>query len=199
MADPHHPHHNDPIEENIDTHPVKLAIGIAVGAVALIIGIILTAQLAISSYGSRSRTNDPTMTEEAVAKRIAPVASVQVDPNAPATPAAAPAAPAATVTPVAATGAAPAPAAAPAKTADAGASGKATFESVCTVCHGTGVAGAPKFADKAAWAPRIATGKEALYTSALKGKNAMPPKGGNPALADDAVKAAVDYMVAAAK
>ena len=199
MADPQHPHHNDPIEENIDTHPVKLAIGIAVGAVALIIGIILTAQLAISAYGSRPRTDDPTMSKDAVAKRIAPVANVQVDPNAPATPAAAPAA---TVTPVAAPGAAPAPAAAPAapaKTADAGAAGKSTFDSVCTVCHGTGVAGAPKFGDKAAWAPRIATGKEALYTSALKGKNAMPAKGGNPALADDAVKAAVDYMVAAAK
>jgi cytochrome c5 len=61
------------------------------------------------------------------------------------------------------------------------------------------VAGAPKFGDKAAWAPRIAQGKEALYNSALKGKGAMPPKGGNAALSDDAVKAAVDYMAAAAK
>jgi cytochrome c5 len=61
------------------------------------------------------------------------------------------------------------------------------------------VAGAPKFGDKAAWAPRIAQGKNALYASALKGKAAMPPKGGNTALSDDAVKAAVDYMIAAAK
>jgi cytochrome c oxidase subunit 2 len=79
------------------------------------------------------------------------------------------------------------------------ADGKSTFDTTCTVCHGTGVAGAPKFGDKAAWAPRIAQGKEALYNSALKGKGAMPPKGGNAALSDDAVKAAVDYMAAAAK
>jgi cytochrome c5 len=67
------------------------------------------------------------------------------------------------------------------------------------VCHGTGVAGAPKFGDKAAWAPRIKAGLDALHASALKGKGAMPPKGGNPALSDADVAAAVDYMVAAAK
>ena len=90
----------------------------------------------------------------------------------------------------------PAPAgAAPAKAAD----GKTTFDTVCTACHSTGAAGAPKYGDKAAWAPRLKQGKEALYASALKGKGAMPPKGGNPALPDAAVKAAVDYMAAAAK
>jgi len=77
--------------------------------------------------------------------------------------------------------------------------GKATFDSVCTACHSTGVAGAPKVGDKAAWAPRLAQGKPALYNSALHGKNAMPPKGGNAQLSDDAVKAAVDYMVSQAK
>ena len=66
-------------------------------------------------------------------------------------------------------------------------------------CHATGAAGAPKYGDKAAWAPRIKQGANALYASALHGKGAMPPKGGNTALADDAVKAAVDYMVTAAK
>jgi cytochrome c5 len=86
-----------------------------------------------------------------------------------------------------------------AKGASGASSGKATFDSVCTACHGTGVAGAPKFGDKAAWSPRIKTGLPALYASALKGKGAMPPKGGNTALADADVKAAVDYMVAAAK
>jgi cytochrome c5 len=198
MADPHHHPHHDPIEENIDTHPVKLAIAVAVGAVALVIGIILVAQVAIGMYGSRK--DDPAMSDAAIAKRIAPVASVKVDPNAPATPTA-PEAPAASA-PAAAAAPAPAaaaPAAAPAKTADAGNAGKATYDSTCAMCHGTGVAGAPKFGDKAAWAPRIATGKDALHTSALKGKGAMPAKGGNPSLADDAVKAAVDYMVAAAK
>jgi cytochrome c5 len=93
--------------------------------------------------------------------------------------------------------AASAPAAAP-KAASAG-SGKATYDAVCGVCHGAGVAGAPKFGDKAAWAPRVKGGKEALYASATKGKGAMPPKGGNPSLTDADVKAAVDYMVGAAK
>ena len=96
--------------------------------------------------------------------------------------------------------AAPTQVAAAAPGAAAGkADGKATFDGTCTVCHTTGAAGAPKFGDKAAWAPRIAQGKAALYHSALNGKNAMPPKGGNTALSDEAVKAAVDYMVAAAK
>ena len=67
------------------------------------------------------------------------------------------------------------------------------------MCHAAGVAGAPKFGDKAAWAPRLKTGIDALYASALKGKGAMPAKGGNATLADADVKAAVDYMVAAAK
>jgi cytochrome c5 len=77
--------------------------------------------------------------------------------------------------------------------------GKATYNQACVACHGQGVAGAPKFGDKAAWAPRIKTGIDALYTTSLKGKGAMPPKGGNVTLADADVKAAVDYMVAAAK
>ncbi len=83
--------------------------------------------------------------------------------------------------------------------AETGGKGKSVYDSTCTVCHGTGVAGAPKFGDKAAWAPRIKTGMDTLYSVALKGKGAMPTKGGNTALADDDVKAAVDYMVGAAK
>jgi cytochrome c oxidase subunit 2 len=79
------------------------------------------------------------------------------------------------------------------------ADGKATFDGTCTACHSTGVAGAPKVGDKAAWAPRIAKGKATLYDHALHGFNAMPPKGGNAQLSDDAVKAAVDYMVGQAK
>ena len=68
-----------------------------------------------------------------------------------------------------------------------------------TVCHGAGIAGAPKFGDKAAWAPRLATGIDTLYKVALTGKGAMPPRGGNKDLSDADVKAAVDYMAAAAK
>jgi cytochrome c5 len=77
--------------------------------------------------------------------------------------------------------------------------GKGVYEKVCAVCHAAAIAGAPKFGDKSAWAPRIATGIDTLHASALKGKNAMPPKGGNLALPDADVMAAVDYMVAAAK
>jgi cytochrome c5 len=183
-----HHHHNDPIEENVDSHPLSVAIGVGIGAIALVIGIVLVVQLALNFYADRSRKNDPAMSDAAVSARIAPVAKLAVDPNAPApTPPAQPAAPVAQV--------AAAPAAAPA----AGGAGKTTFDQVCTACHTAGVAGAPKFGDKAAWAPRIAKGKDALYNSALHGLNAMPPKGGNTALADADVKAAVDYMATAAK
>ena len=92
----------------------------------------------------------------------------------------------------------PAPAAA-AAAGGAKADGKAVYEKTCSVCHATGLAGAPKFGDKGAWAPRIATGMDALHNSSLHGKNAMPPKGGNTALSDTDVMAAVDYMVGAAK
>ena len=77
--------------------------------------------------------------------------------------------------------------------------GKKIYETSCTVCHGTGVAGAPKAGDKAAWEPRQKTGANALYASALKGKGAMPAKGGNAALSDADVKAAVDYLAGLAK
>jgi len=83
------------------------------------------------------------------------------------------------------------------------ADGKATFQQTCFACHGTGAAGAPKAGDKAAWAPHIAKGKETLYTHAIHGfkgtKGFMPAKGGRTDLSDDAVKAAVDYMVSISK
>jgi cytochrome c5 len=114
-----------------------------------------------------------------------PAASVSA-----ATPAAAPAAAAVT---------APAPAAATVPATTAKAEGKKVFDSTCNVCHGAGIAGAPKFGDKAAWAPRLATGIDTLYKVALTGKGAMPPRGGNKDLSDADVKAAVDYMAAAAR
>ncbi len=91
----------------------------------------------------------------------------------------------------------PTPAAKPAMLASG--KGEAVYKQTCTVCHTTGVAGAPKLGDKTAWGPRITKGMEALYTSGLKGIRGMPPKGGNPALADADVKAAIDYMVGQAK
>jgi len=83
------------------------------------------------------------------------------------------------------------------------ADGKATFQQTCFACHGTGAAGAPKAGDKAAWGPRIKQGKDTLYNHAIHGfkgeKGFMPAKGGRTDLSDDAVKAAVDYMVSLAK
>jgi len=96
--------------------------------------------------------------------------------------------------------AAPAPAGKPAAPAAGGvANGKAVFDANCIACHGTGVAGAPKIGDKAAWAPRMKQGVDALHQAAQKGKGAMPPKGGNTSLSDADVNAAVDYMVSQAK
>jgi len=77
--------------------------------------------------------------------------------------------------------------------------GEALFNSVCMACHGAGLAGAPKVGDKAAWQPRIAQGIDVLYVSALKGKNAMPPKGGAANASDADIKAAVDILVSKAK
>jgi len=74
----------------------------------------------------------------------------------------------------------------------------ALFTQICTACHTAGVAGAPKLGDKAAWAPRIAQGIDALTASAIKGKGAMPPKGGSTA-SEAEIKAVVIYMVNAAK
>ena len=77
--------------------------------------------------------------------------------------------------------------------------GATVFNSVCGACHNTGVAGAPKVDDKAAWGPRIAQGKDALYKSAIAGKGAMPPKGGAADLSDDEIKGVVDYVLGKVK
>ena len=69
----------------------------------------------------------------------------------------------------------------------------------CFVCHDTGVLGSPKLGDKAVWADRIAKGVETLYASSLNGLGSMPARGGNPSLDDEAIKAAVDYMISVAK
>lgn len=123
----------------------------------------------------------------------------------PQAPAAADAAAAPAAAPAPAAEAAPAPAAAPqaaaapaAATTVAAGAGEALYKQTCAVCHVAGVAGAPKFGDKAAWAARLTLGVDGLTASAIKGKNAMPPKGGSTA-SDADIKAAVEYMVAAVK
>jgi cytochrome c5 len=145
---------------------------VLVVVLAFVIPIALIGLVSQLVTGGAKGRND---SEDTVRARIQPVGTVVIAPGAGAVPAGAPAA------------------------AGGKPDGKKVYDTVCTACHTPGAAGAPKFGDKAAWAPRIKTGMDALYASALKGKNAMPPKGGNAALGDADVKAAVDYMVAAGK
>jgi cytochrome c5 len=124
-----------------------------------------------------------------------------------------PAVPAATPAPAAAAEAsAPALPAPPASAASAAApatpalaavdAGKTLYDQACIACHGAGIAGAPKFGDKTNWAPRMAQGTAMLYQHAIAGfqgkAGVMPPRGGSSA-PDAEVKAAVDYMLSAAK
>jgi cytochrome c5 len=128
------------------------------------------------------------------------------EPKAPAAAASGAATPAAASAPAGAdAAAAAAKVAAAVKTADASAAPAAgantppaLFQSTCQACHATGAAGAPKVGDKAAWAPRIAQGIDALVANAIKGKNAMPPKGGSNA-SDAEIRQVVTYMVNASK
>ncbi|BAN36569.1 cytochrome c5 [Sulfuricella denitrificans skB26] len=81
--------------------------------------------------------------------------------------------------------------------------GKKVYEGLCQACHATGAAGAPKAGDKGAWGPRISQGKDTLFKHAIGGftgkSGAMPAKGGNPALSDDEVKAAVEHLIGLSK
>ena len=125
------------------------------------------------------------------------------EPKAPAAGASAP-----TAAPAVAAAATPAPAAAPAavvaaaepaaKSPDAAGAVPALYTQICQTCHAAGVAGAPKIGDKAAWAPRLAQGVDGLTASVIKGKGAMPPKGGSTG-SDADIKAVVAYMVGSVK
>ena len=75
--------------------------------------------------------------------------------------------------------------------------GEQLYNAQCMACHATGLLNAPKYGDAGAWAPRIAKGKDTLYTHAAKGFNQMPPQATN-GVTEDQIHAAVDYMVAAA-
>jgi len=74
-------------------------------------------------------------------------------------------------------------------------SGEEIYNGSCMACHATGAAGAPKLGDAAVWAPRIATGIDAMLAIAIKGKGAMPPKGLCMACSDEELKGAIEYMV----
>lgn len=86
-----------------------------------------------------------------------------------------------------------------AEPAAAGGDGKRVYDSLCASCHAQGIAGAPKFGDQGAWAARLDKGLDMLVSNAINGyvgeNGVMPAKGGNPALSDAEVRAAVEYMV----
>ena len=165
--------------------PQQLIVVVVLAFLIPVIGILMIASFATGGLKVGS-DNDAV-----VAERLKPVGSVTIG-----------------EVPAQAAGAQPAGAAStvksaggePVKVAAAGGpgAGKKLYDTVCMACHAAGIAGAPKTGDKAAWKPRIATGKDALYNSALHGKNAMPAKGGSSA-ADADVKAAVDYLVSKGK
>jgi cytochrome c5 len=187
--------HPDAIESNIETHPIKLAVVLTIGTIAMILGIAMLAHFATQTYGNSLTTSEKAAQQaERVDARIRPVAAlVAVDESLKPAVAAKPVVAEAPVQIVAA--AIPSADAAPVAATD----GAGVYNSACGACHAAGVAGAPKSGDKAAWGSRVSKGKPTLYDHAIKGIGAMPAKGGNPSLSDDAVKAAVDYMLAQVK
>ncbi len=78
--------------------------------------------------------------------------------------------------------------------ADIPTTGEQAYTKVCSACHGTGVNGAPKIGDHAAWGPRIAQGKDALYAHAIAGKGNMPARGGT-TWPDATIRMTIDYMI----
>jgi cytochrome c5 len=114
------------------------------------------------------RLDERTLEPEAVAGRIQPVARVEFG------------------------------AAAPGGAAGAPKSGEEVYKAVCAACHASGVAGAHKFGDKAAWAPHLKEGLADLSKNAINGIRGMPARGGNPNLSDVEVTRAVVYMANAA-
>jgi len=171
---------HDPHASFIKT-PQQLIVVIVLSFLVPIVAIILLVQLVVSHPAA-----DPNaMTDEAIATRLRPVGRVEFGAAGAAAGSKGPAAPKSQAAAASATPRKP--------------DGKKVYDTTCMVCHATGVAGAPKFGDKAAWAPHLVHGMDALLQSALKGKGAMPPKGGNPSLSDDEVRAAVEFMVSQSK
>ena len=153
--------------------PQQLIVVILASFLVPIIGIVLLVQLVLSRPGADPNAMKP----DAVAERLQPIGRVEFGPVM-----------------------SGAPAAAQKVAAKAGpADGKSVYNKVCIACHAVSVAGSPKLGDKAAWAPRIRTGMDSLLQSVIKGKGAMPPKAGNPALSDAEIRAAIDFMVSQSK
>ena len=73
--------------------------------------------------------------------------------------------------------------------------GRLIYAQTCAQCHANGLAGAPRTGDKAAWIQRLALGRDAMLTTVLTGKGAMPRKGGNASLSDAEARAAADHLL----
>jgi len=159
--------------ESLIKTPQQLIVVVVLAFLIPVLGIVMIAELATG--GLKVDPKSPAMSDAAIAARLKPLSA--------AAPASGGGAPVQTA----------------AAKASGPADGKQVYESVCTVCHGAGIAGAPKTGDKAAWKPRIAQGTATLYEHALKGKGAMPPKGGAMSTPDADIKAAVDYLVSQGK
>ena len=152
-----------------DREFLKYFAGIIGALAALTVVLIISANI----IGAKPKTQKAAVNGQQIAERIKPVGEVTLASSNPVVNALIPA-------------------------AHAAADGKSVYEKSCKLCHDAGVAGAPKMGDKAAWAPRLKPGMDAVYANSLKGKGAMPPKGTYTG-PDADVKAAVDYMVKASQ
>lgn len=160
MSDPHHStseHDDAPHEGPIKN--VKQLVAAVIFAFVVPIAVIV---LLVTRVGADNRdgAGSDGLSAEAVARRIQPLASVEVK---------------------------------DASDVAALKTGEQVYSGQCIACHGSGAAGAPKFGDTAAWAPRITQGFDALVHSALKGKNAMPAQGGGD-FSDYEISRAVVFM-----
>jgi cytochrome c5 len=155
-----------------------LVLGILLG---ITIGLIILARIIAGNTSVAHKQEDPVFRQE-IAARISPVAKVAVAGQ---------------------DNSALAPAEATPAVAAEDLPGETVYNQACVACHGAGIAGAPKFGDKAAWGPRIAQGADTLHKHAIEGfqgkAGLMPPKGGRTDLSDQSVINAVDYIVAASQ
>ena len=159
--------HESPIKT-----PKQLIIAVVLGFLVPIVVIVLLVKYV--GAGTKPGAGSSAFTPEATAERIMPVGKVATEPSA-----------------------APVVAAAASARPKKPASAEAVYKAQCAACHAAGVLGAPKFGDKAAWAPRISKGYQALLTSVLKGKGAMPAQGGKQ-FSDEEIGAAVKHLTKSA-
>ena len=147
--------------------PKQLIIAVVLGFLVPIVVIVLLVKYV--GAGAKPGAGSSAFTPEATAERIMPVGKVATEPSAGPVLAAASAVP------------------------NKPASAEAFYKAQCAACHAAGVLGAPKFGDKAAWAPRISKGYQALLTAVLKGKGAMPAQGGKQ-FSDEEIGSAVKHL-----